>query len=163
MKPFDRIDRLERIRALDAPARGLRALSHLVSASKGLRSVLAGEPFGHSAHPMLVQVPIGAWVSAGWLDCLPRTEKSAAVLTGIGIVGAIPAIAAGSSTTPTSTSDSGGSPSPTPPPTPSHWRARSSRSGTASPVASAAASGSGWPAPPPSPSAASWAVISHTH
>jgi len=95
MKPFDRIDRLERIRALDAPARGLRALSHLVSAPKGLRSVLAGEPFGHSAHPMLVQVPIGAWVSAGWLDCLPRTEKSAAVLTGIGIVGAIPAIAAG--------------------------------------------------------------------
>ena len=60
-----------------------------------LRSVLAGEPLGHSAHPMLVQLPIGAWVCAGWLDCLPRTENSAAVLTGVGIVSALPAVAAG--------------------------------------------------------------------
>ncbi len=44
---------------------------------------------------MLVQVPIGAWVSAGWLDCLPRTERSAAVLTGVGIATALPAVAAG--------------------------------------------------------------------
>lgn len=95
MKPFDQIETLERIRVLDVPARGLNALSCAVSAPGRLRAVLAGEPFGHSAHPMLVQVPIGAWVSAGWLDCLPRTEKSAAVLTGIGIASAIPAIAAG--------------------------------------------------------------------
>jgi uncharacterized membrane protein len=95
MKPFDQIDTLEGVRALDAPVRGLNALSRVVSAPRRLRSVLAGEPFGHSAHPMLVQVPIGAWVSAGWLDCLPRTENAAAVLTGIGIAGAVPAIAAG--------------------------------------------------------------------
>jgi uncharacterized membrane protein len=95
MKPFDQIPRLERVTALDAPAGVLDTLSGVLYKPDALRRALAGEPFGHSAHPMLVQVPIGAWVSAGWLDCLPRTEKSAAVLTGVGIASALPAIAAG--------------------------------------------------------------------
>ncbi|MCA1719882.1 MAG: hypothetical protein LC779_01810 [Actinobacteria bacterium] len=94
MKPFDQIDDLGNVRTLDAPARALGAMSAALPAGK-VRAALAGEPLGHSAHPMLVQIPIGAWVSAGWLDCLPRTENSAAVLTGVGIVSAIPAIAAG--------------------------------------------------------------------
>jgi len=34
-------------------------------------------------------------VSAGWLDFQPGSEKSASLLTGIGIVAALPAIAAG--------------------------------------------------------------------
>jgi len=95
MKPFDQIDTIEDARALDPLAHRLDVLSRTVSRPRRLRSVLAGEPFGHSAHPVLVQAPIGAWVSAGWLDCLPRTANSAAVLTGVGIVGAVPAIAAG--------------------------------------------------------------------
>lgn len=95
MKPFDQINVLEQARALDPVAHRLDKLSRALCRPGRLRSVLAGEPFGHSAHPMLVQLPIGAWVSAGWLDCLPRTERSAAVLTGVGIVGALPAVAAG--------------------------------------------------------------------
>lgn len=95
MKPFDQIDVLERAGFLDPLAGRLDVLSRALSGQRRLRSVLAGEPFGHSAHPMLVQLPIGAWVSAGWLDCLPRTERSAAVLTGIGIASAVPAVAAG--------------------------------------------------------------------
>ena len=95
MRPFDQIDILERAGALDFLARRLDVLSHAVSRQRRLRPVLAGEPFGHSAHPMLVQLPIGAWVCAGWLDFLPRTENSAAVLTGIGITSAVPAVAAG--------------------------------------------------------------------
>ncbi len=94
MKPFDQIDDLGNVRIFDGPARALDALAAALPAGK-VRAALAGQPLGHSAHPMLVQIPIGAWVSAGWLDCLPRTENSAAVLTGIGIVSAIPAIAAG--------------------------------------------------------------------
>lgn len=95
MRPFDQIPALERAGALDAPAEVLDTLSAVVSTPAALRRVLAGEPFGHSAHPMLVQIPIGAWVSAGWLDCLPRTEKSATVLTAVGIASALPAVAAG--------------------------------------------------------------------
>ncbi len=95
MRPFDQIPALERVSALDAPAEALDALSGLVSQPNRLRRTLAGEPFAHSAHPMLVQIPIGAWVSAGWLDCLPNTERSAAVLTGVGVVAALPAVTAG--------------------------------------------------------------------
>lgn len=95
MRPFDQIPALERAGALDAPAGVLDRLSAVVSRPPALRRVLAGEPVGHSAYPMLVQIPIGAWVSAGWLDCLPRTEKSATVLTAVGIASALPAIAAG--------------------------------------------------------------------
>ena len=95
MRPFDQIPSLERVGALDAPAGVLDSLSAVVSKPPALRRVLAGEPFGHSAHPMLVQIPIGAWVSAGWLDCLPRTERSATVLSAIGIASALPAVAAG--------------------------------------------------------------------
>ena len=55
MRPFDQIDILERAGSLDFLARRLDVLSHTVSRQRRLRSVLAGEPFGHSAHPMLVQ------------------------------------------------------------------------------------------------------------
>lgn len=95
MKPFDQIGALHGAPALDPLAGRLAALSRAVARRDRLRSVLAGEPLGHSAHPMLVQLPIGAWVSAGWLDCLPGTEDPAALLTGIGIASAAPAIAAG--------------------------------------------------------------------
>jgi uncharacterized membrane protein len=95
MRPFDSIPALERVNALDAPAGVLNTLSGVVSQPPALRRALAGEPLGHSAHPMLVQIPIGAWVSAGWLDCLPGTEKSARVLTAVGIASALPAVAAG--------------------------------------------------------------------
>ena len=95
VKPFDQIPLLERARLLDPLANGLALLARPLNRRERLRSALAGEPMGHSAHPLLVQVPIGAWISAGWLDCLPRTERSAAVLTGIGILTAVPAVAAG--------------------------------------------------------------------
>ncbi len=95
MKPFDRISFVEQASALDGAAKVLATISAAVRSRPQLARALAGEPFGHSAHPMLVQIPIGAWVSAGWLDCLPRTERSAAVLTGIGVAAALPAAAAG--------------------------------------------------------------------
>lgn len=95
MWPFNQISALERATVLDPAARAVGTLARATTRTPRLRSVLAGEPFGHSAHPMLVQVPIGAWVSAGWLDCLPGTQRSAAVLTGVGIATAIPAVAAG--------------------------------------------------------------------
>lgn len=95
MRPFDQIAALQRVSALDGPASVLTTLSGIISRPPALRRTLAGEPFGHSAHPMLVQIPIGAWVSAGWLDCLPRTERSATVLTAVGIASALPALAAG--------------------------------------------------------------------
>src|SRR5947199_3175026 len=56
---------------------------------------LAG-PYGHPFHPILVTVPIGAWVASLVFDVISRAGNDAAVfakgaywLVGIGIVGAL--------------------------------------------------------------------------
>ncbi|MFJ3925543.1 Rieske 2Fe-2S domain-containing protein [Streptomyces sp. NPDC090022] len=60
-----------------------------------VRDVLHGRPFGHPAHPALVQVPIGTWLSAALLDLLPGQRRAAHVLVGAGLAAAAPAAAAG--------------------------------------------------------------------
>lgn len=59
------------------------------------RDVLHGRPVGHPAHPLLVQVPLGAWLSAAVLDLLPGQQRAAQVLVGTGLAAAAPAAAAG--------------------------------------------------------------------
>lgn len=95
MQPFDAISLLEKAAALDRPAAVLGQVGEVVIRGPRLRAALEGRPIGHAAHPMLVQMPIGAWVSAGLLDCLPGMQTSASFLTGIGVVSAVPAVAAG--------------------------------------------------------------------
>ncbi len=59
------------------------------------RAVLQGRPIGHPLHPVLVQVPIGAWTSAAVLDLLPGGGRHARLLVGMGVVSALPATWAG--------------------------------------------------------------------
>ncbi|WP_066516413.1 DUF2231 domain-containing protein [Curtobacterium ammoniigenes] len=63
--------------------------------SKSLRAVLHGEPLGHPAHPLLVQVPLGAWISASMLDLVPGGGRPARHLVGAGLLASGGAIAAG--------------------------------------------------------------------
>ncbi|MEV0533535.1 Rieske (2Fe-2S) protein [Kitasatospora sp. NPDC050463] len=60
-----------------------------------LRGVLHGRPLGHPLHPALVQVPVGAWLSAGVLDLVPGSERAARRLVAVGVVAAAPAAWAG--------------------------------------------------------------------
>jgi nitrite reductase/ring-hydroxylating ferredoxin subunit len=50
---------------------------------------------GHPLHPVLVQVPVGSWVSAGLLDAIPRLRPAATVLIGTGVATAVPAALSG--------------------------------------------------------------------
>ncbi|MEU3660364.1 Rieske 2Fe-2S domain-containing protein [Streptomyces sp. NPDC032940] len=59
------------------------------------RDVLHGKPLGHPAHPLMVQVPIGSWMSAAVLDLWPHRSRESGVLVGIGIAAAVPAALAG--------------------------------------------------------------------
>ncbi|WP_251059069.1 MULTISPECIES: Rieske 2Fe-2S domain-containing protein [unclassified Streptomyces] len=59
------------------------------------RDVLHGRPVGHPAHPPLVQVPLGTWLSAAVLDLLPGQRRAARVLVGVGLAAAAPAAVAG--------------------------------------------------------------------
>jgi uncharacterized membrane protein len=68
--------------------------------AKEPRSVLAG-PYGHPFHPVMVTVPIGAWISSVVLDVVALAGDNTALaeaslwLIGIGIVGALVAAVLG--------------------------------------------------------------------
>jgi nitrite reductase/ring-hydroxylating ferredoxin subunit len=87
------LDRLSDVPAFDKaiePAR--RAVQ---AAPQGLKDLLHGTWLGHTLHPVLVQVPVGSWLSAGVLDAIPPLRPAATVLIGTGVTAAVPAALSG--------------------------------------------------------------------
>lgn len=88
------LDRLERTTVADPVIgllqRGIRSLP-----LGGMRDLLRGRPLGHPVHPVLVQVPIGCWLSAAVLDVVPGAQRAATTLTAVGLAGVAPAAVAG--------------------------------------------------------------------
>ena len=60
-----------------------------------LKDLLHGTWLGHPLHPVLVHVPVGAWVSAGLLDLFPPFRPAATLLIGTGVAAAVPASLSG--------------------------------------------------------------------
>jgi nitrite reductase/ring-hydroxylating ferredoxin subunit/uncharacterized membrane protein len=75
---------------IDAAGRAVRALP----LGRG-RDALHGRWLGHPVHPLMVQLPIGAWLSAALLDLRPGRSREAEVLVGVGLAAAAPAALAG--------------------------------------------------------------------
>ncbi|WP_374684331.1 Rieske 2Fe-2S domain-containing protein [Streptomyces sp. ODS05-4] len=89
------MDRLERWSALDSAVDAVQRVVHALPAGQ-VRDVLHGRWLGHPVHPLLVQVPIGSWLSAAVLDLLPGDRRtSATALVGVGLGAAAPAAVAG--------------------------------------------------------------------
>lgn len=95
MWPFNQIERLERAAPLDAVAARVRPLVDKALANRRVTDALHGVWLGHPLHPVLVQVPVGAWTSAAILDSWPGGRRAATLLIGVGLAGAVPAAAAG--------------------------------------------------------------------
>ncbi len=95
MQPFDSLDRLERLSALDPVVSRVRRSVNSVLQPQSLRDLLHGVWLGHPLHPVLVDVPIGAWTSAALLDLVPRTGPAVGLLIGTGMASAVPAAATG--------------------------------------------------------------------
>ena len=88
---------LGRIEALDAVARpASKAVARVVGA-RPVKDVLSGTWLGHPAHPLLTDIPIGAWTSALVLDVLGgrRSRPAADGLIGVGVLAALPTAATG--------------------------------------------------------------------
>jgi uncharacterized membrane protein len=88
------LDRIERSVVAD-PAirvlqRGIRSFP-----LGDVRDLLRGRPLGHPVHPVLVQVPIGCWLSAAVLDIVPAGQRAPTTLTAVGLAGVAPAPVAG--------------------------------------------------------------------
>jgi uncharacterized membrane protein len=60
-------------------------------------SALRGRSIGHALHPLLVQLPIGALVSAIVLDATqgPRAARQSSLLTGLACLSVVPAVTSG--------------------------------------------------------------------
>ncbi|GAA5612619.1 Rieske (2Fe-2S) protein [Streptomyces platensis] len=91
------------VKSLDAPGRWEQldtVIGPVQRVVRGLplgrfRDVLHGLPIGHPLHPALVQLPMGAWMSAAVLDTVPGTRRGARLLVGVGVLAAVPAAWAG--------------------------------------------------------------------
>ena len=90
-------DRLAQLEALDKPA-GAAAKAVVNGVGQGaLKDILSGTFLGHPLHPLLTDVPIGAFTSATVLDLMggERGEPAADLLVGLGLLSALPTAAAG--------------------------------------------------------------------
>lgn len=88
--------RLEGEERLDTAVARLQPIAARLLGSPA-RGLLLGRPLGHAAHPLLTDVPLGAWMSATLLDLAtgPSTRGAARTLTGFGVLGAVPTAATG--------------------------------------------------------------------
>lgn len=89
------LTKLEEARSLDVPGDKVQSAVTAVAKPRWVRDLLHGTWLGHALHPVLVQVPVGAFVSAAILDLLPGTGRAATTLVAVGTAGAAPAAAAG--------------------------------------------------------------------
>jgi nitrite reductase/ring-hydroxylating ferredoxin subunit/uncharacterized membrane protein len=98
MKPlpaFELVARLEDADWLDPVAKKVRKFVKRTVRPQWARDILHGVPIGHPVHPLAVQVPLGAWISAAVLDALPGNDRASSVLIGVGSASAVPAAVAG--------------------------------------------------------------------
>ncbi|MPY41136.1 Rieske (2Fe-2S) protein [Streptomyces phyllanthi] len=88
------LDRLERAPWADPVIDTLRTRVRSLPLGRG-RDVLHGRWLGHPVHPLMVQVPIGCWLSAAVLDLRPGRSREADLLVGVGLAAAVPAALTG--------------------------------------------------------------------
>lgn len=87
-------DAIENATILDRPADLGQKLTGLVPAGP-VKDALSGTPAGHPLHPVLVTVPIGAFVGASMLDATGGDPDASRRLIGFGLATAVPTAAAG--------------------------------------------------------------------
>ena len=82
---------------IDGAAGVLQAVADGVVRSDGLDRALRGSWLGHALHPLLTDFPLGAWMSASFLDLFGGRDARgpAQRLIGFGLLAATPTIAAG--------------------------------------------------------------------
>lgn len=89
------LTRIEEARALDGVSDEIQSVVFAAIKPRRLRDLLHGTWLGHPLHPVAVQLPVGAFVSAAILDLLPGHRRAATTLIAVGTAGVAPAILSG--------------------------------------------------------------------
>lgn len=97
-KPLaDLAKRIERASALDGAVAAAEPVVASTVGSGEARRLLGGEWLGHALHPLLTDVPIGAWTSALILDTVggASSEHAADLLMTVGVAAVAPTALSG--------------------------------------------------------------------
>src|SRR3954470_11533937 len=89
------LDRIADVPTFDKAIDPARRAVLAVLRPQAVKDFLHGTWLGHPLHPVLVQLPVGSWLSAGLLDVVPPLRPAATALIGTGVVAAVPAALAG--------------------------------------------------------------------
>jgi nitrite reductase/ring-hydroxylating ferredoxin subunit len=92
MQTISRLEQLTQLDRVITPVQ--RAVRRLLPPGRD-RDALHGVWLGHPLHPVLVQAPVGAWLSAAVLDLFPRSERDSRRLVAFGLLASAPAALAG--------------------------------------------------------------------
>ena len=94
--PVDQVvERIEHASPLDPVVKAVRRVVTTALRQQSLRDALHGVWLGHPLHPVLTDVPIGAWSAAAILDVVPGTGPASATLIATGCAAAIPTAVTG--------------------------------------------------------------------
>lgn len=93
------VKRIEKEKSLDAISKPISKLASKVTAPDTIKYVLSGSWLGHQLHPMLSDVPIGAWSMASLLDLTGSEQMRPAAqrLVGVGVLSSFPVAITGAS------------------------------------------------------------------
>lgn len=97
MKLDSMVKAIEQFDFLDGFAASLARLVGKAVDPRPVRNLLSGTYIGHPLHPVLTDLPIGAWTMAAFLDLAGgrASEPAADALVAVGIATAVPTAAAG--------------------------------------------------------------------
>lgn len=93
------IDSIGHARGLEALSKTLTAKVKAITRPTAIKNALSGSWLGHQLHPVLTDLPIGAFSAAAALDLTggPETAGAARRLVGLGILASAPTALAGAS------------------------------------------------------------------
>ncbi|MGY1801842.1 Rieske 2Fe-2S domain-containing protein [Blastococcus sp. SYSU D00922] len=89
------LDRVADVQSFDKVIEPARKAVNAALRPQAFKDLLHGTWLGHALHPVLVQVPVGSWVSAGVLDAVPPLRPAATVMIATGVTAAVPAALSG--------------------------------------------------------------------
>jgi nitrite reductase/ring-hydroxylating ferredoxin subunit len=91
------VDAIERFDRLDGVASSISKAVGRAVQPRFVRNTLSGTSVGHPLHPIMTDLPIGAWGMSTVLDMIggPASEPAADILVAVGIATAIPTAASG--------------------------------------------------------------------
>lgn len=90
-------ERIAELEGLDDSAARLSEAVRGVLGQGALKDLLSGTPLGHALHPLLTDLPIGAWTSATLLDLIGGREsrRAAELLVAVGVATSLPTAVSG--------------------------------------------------------------------